>query len=338
MSSERFQVGDLRYEWVDDWAQVPASGALHDAWPHQGIATTSADEILVFDPARPRLLILDDDGRVRRESGPLEIPEAHGVVATQEDGVDRVWLTYTEQQRTAATRYQAASESPNSVVLKVDLDGKTVQQLARPPHPAYRNGQYRPTLVAVNEPRYGGDGDIWVADGYGESLVHRFDANGNYRLTLTGEEGAGRFKTPHALYVDRRRNEQELYIADRGNARIQVYGLDGRFRRSFGQGFLSAPTWFASDGEHLFLVEFRPPRLVVLDRNDAFVGYACEDLEAPRRPGFPYPLDGSGNVVRTSVRPGKLQAPHALAIDREGNLYITEAFLGARFTKLRRLA
>jgi hypothetical protein len=338
MSGERFQVGTIRYEWVGDWAQLAASAALHDAWPHHGITTTSRDEIVIFDPARPRLVILDRDGRVRSESGPLEIPEAHGMLATQEVGSDLVWLTYTEQQRTVATHYQAASESPHSTVLKVDLKGKTLQRLARPPHPAYQAGQYRPTLVAVNERRWGGDGDIWVADGYGESLVHRFAADGSYRLTLTGEEGAGRFKTPHAVYVDRRRAEPELYIADRGNARIQVYGLDGRFRRAFGGDFLSAPTWFASDGDHLFLVEFRPPRLVVLDRNDTLVGYACEDPEAPKRPGFPYPLDGSGNVVRTPVHPGKLQAPHALAIDREGNLYITEAVLGARFVKLRRLA
>jgi hypothetical protein len=338
MTSERFQVGDLRYEWVGDWAQLSTSAALHDAWPHHGIAVTSQDEILIFDPARPRLVILDHNGRVRAESQPLEIPEAHGMVSTLEDGVDLVWLTYTEQQRTSATHYQAASESPNSVVLQVTLGGKTLQRLPRPPHPAYRGGQYRPTSVAVNERRWGGDGDIWVADGYGESLVHRFAADGRYRLTLTGDEGAGRFKTPHAVYIDRRRDEPELYIADRGNGRIQVYELGGRFRRVFGQDFLSAPTWFAGDGEHLLLVEFRPPRLVVLDRNDALIGYACEDPDAPKRPGFPYPLDSSGNVVRTPLRPGKLQAPHALAVDRDGNLYITEAVLGARFTKLRRLA
>ena len=255
----------------------------------------------------------------------------------KDDGVEHVWLTYTEQQRTAANVYRPPERSPNSLVLKVDLEGRTVQRLARPPHPAYRSGQYRPTLVAVNETRFGGDGAVWVADGYGESLVHRFDADGTYRLTLSGDEGAGRFKSPHAVFIDRRRDEPELYIADRGNARIQVYDLNGRFRRAFGQSYLSAPTWFATHGEHLFLVEFRPPRLTVLDREDALVGYACEDPEAPKRPGFPYPLDGSGRVVRTPVYAGKLQTPHALAIDRTGNVYVTEGVLGGRFTKLRRL-
>lgn len=62
---------------------------------------------------------------------------------------------------------------------------------------------WSPTAVAVIEET----GDVWVADGYGQDLVHRFDMSGQHVRSLTGEEGAGRFSCPHGLVVDRRRGE-----------------------------------------------------------------------------------------------------------------------------------
>ncbi len=65
-------------------------------------------------------------------------------------------------------------------------------------------GDYCPCGTAVDEERVGGTGDIWVADGYGSSLVHRFNKQRHHQLTLTGEEGGGRFLCPHAVFIDRR--------------------------------------------------------------------------------------------------------------------------------------
>jgi hypothetical protein len=79
-------------------------------------------------------------------------------------------------------------------------------------------GAYCPCGSAVDEERFGGSGDIWVADGYGSSLVHRFDKQGHHLSALTGEEGGGRFVSTHAAFIDRRTHKTpELYIADREN-------------------------------------------------------------------------------------------------------------------------
>ena len=96
--------------------------------------------------------------------------------------------------------------------------------------------------MAVVEARHGGNGDIWVADGYGQYLVHRYSADGTYIQTLSGEEGAGRFNCPHAVFIDRRHAQPEVWVADRGNGRIQVYSLDGSFLRVVGQGWLISPS------------------------------------------------------------------------------------------------
>src|SRR5437868_359136 len=104
-------------------------------------------------------------------------------------------------------------------------------------------GWSRAAVAAVAE-----SGDVWVADGYGRHLVRRFDARGRHVQTLTGEEGVGRFDCPHGVALDRRRGEPELYVSDRANARIQVYDVEGRFRRVVSEGVVVTPTDLAFVG------------------------------------------------------------------------------------------
>ena len=45
-------------------------------------------------------------------------------------------------------------------------------------------------------------GDMWIADGYGEQYVHRYNKSGDYISSINGEEGqAGPFGGPHALWI-----------------------------------------------------------------------------------------------------------------------------------------
>ena len=95
----------------------------------------------------------------------------------------------TKMRESPDHSYQRDVAPGQGQVVKFGLDGVEVARLARPAHGAYESGFFAPTSVAVNETRHGGNGDVWVADGYGESLVHRYGADGRYLSTLTGEEG-----------------------------------------------------------------------------------------------------------------------------------------------------
>jgi len=328
--------GPLQYEWIDSWAHLPDPDEQVKAWPHHGLVVTQVGDILMFDPAQPRLLEFDRNGHLLRISSSLEAQEAHGMTLVLEDAVELLWIADAGQRRTTANQYKPPLEDGKSVVLKLSLDGRTLQRLPRPTHPAYEDGYYRPTSVAVSETRFGGNGDVWVADGYGESYVHRFAADGTYLGSLSGEDGVGRFKEPHAVYIDRRRDEPELYVADRANARIQVYNLEGHFRRVVGKDILSSPSCLASYGQRLIVIENRPPRLTILDQDDRLLARLCEDPGAASRPGWPNALDANGRVVRAATKPGRLNSPHAVALDSEGNIYLTEWLMGGRFTQLRR--
>ena len=320
--------GPLAYEWIDGWG--PAADPT--AWPHRGLVTLASGEIAMYEAGARRLQVIAPDGMLVRTVD-MPVTEAHGITYDRSiTGIEKLWLADAANQLRPDAGYAFPSTSESASVVAVSLDGRELQRIARPDHAAYRDGAaYRPTAVAIVP----GSGDIWVADGYGQSLVHRFAADGSYLGSLDGTEGAGRFKTCHFVYADLRRGEPELYVCDRASARIQVYGADGRYRRVIDTGSLATPTWIAADADRLVLVEFKPPQLTILDRDDRVIGHLGLDTEAPSRPGWPNETGADGRPVRSSaLRPGSFNSPHAVTVGLDGSLYVTEWLIGGRTTKL----
>jgi hypothetical protein len=229
------------------------------------------------------------------------------------------------------------------------LDGEVVAELPQPPVDSGDStgpigGAYAPTATAVDEERLAGSGDVWVADGYGSSLVHRFDSSGRHVSVLSGEEGAGRFDCPHALLLDRRRATiPKLYITDRGNRRIQVYDLEGRYLRSFGEGVLNSPSALVRWGDLLVIAELFG-RLAVFDATDRFVGYlgARPDADVdgdrgwPARPGWPNDLSIEDRATPPAAGAGGFTSPHSLAVDVDGSLHVSEWLLRGPYHKVTR--
>lgn len=91
-----------------------------------------------------------------------------------------------------------------------------------------------PTAVAIdgyfNAPTDIGYGNIFISDGYGNSRVAKLNKNGDW-VKSWGSHGTadGQFRTPHCLQVDRQGN---VYVADRGNGRIQVFDSDGNYKKT----------------------------------------------------------------------------------------------------------
>jgi hypothetical protein len=293
---------------------------------------SSADELVAFDQGHGSLTFIDRRTRARRAI-PVETITAHGITVEPHAAGDRVWI---------ADIGVAAALNDGTIVYRrrtpqviaVDLDGEPVVRLDPPGHKAYADGRYLPTWVAVDAASVGGTGDVWVADGYGQSLVHRFDAAGRYRSTLEGgADGSSPFDTPHAVHIDRRGPEPELLVADRKHSRIQVFDLDGRFKRTFGEGYLTSPTAFAALGDDLLIVDLRA-HLAVVDRDGALV-------ERIGSAGAPWLEDGWPNVEEggrhRAPRPhvaGAFRSPHGIAVSSEGNIFVAEWLIGGRLVEL----
>ncbi|GAA1939166.1 hypothetical protein [Kitasatospora viridis] len=322
----RIDCGPIAYEWVDAWAAVPDPALAGTGWAHPGIQVTDAGEVVTFHPREPLVLVLGTDGSLLR-SFPVRLGEGHGL---RIDG-DAVWIADPGGKSVLRPDGTLGDDGWGPAVAKYSLDGRELGRVERPPAEVYADGgHYAPTDVAVDA----ATGDLWVTDGYGSSLVHKFDGDGRYLLSINGQEGGSPFDCPHSIALDTRRGAPELYVADRGNARIQVYGTDGTFRRTVGQGVLNSPSVFAFDGDHLIVGELYS-RLAVLDGDDELVGYLGDNGAVTQEPGWPNALDTEGRPVPTDrLQPGKFNSPHGLASDPDGNLYIAEWLLGGRYTKL----
>lgn len=330
---------------ASEWADVTGVEGAPRAFAHHGLAITTDDEVLSFHAGQ--LVTFDRDGALLRAVRP-GLTEGHGLTIVRDGDRECVWIadpgfaiscgTGTGDGAlppTFGTGLDLTVQTPR--VVRVALDGTIERELDIPPEVDDASGPfapYAPTSVAVDEERFGGNGDVWVADGYGSNVVHRFSAAGRHLQTLTGQEGPGRFDCPHAVFIDRREGgTPELYIADRGNARIAVFDLNGVFKRVVGEGVLNSPSGFVRWGEWLVVVELFA-RLTVLDENDAVVGFIGEDPEAVNRIGWPNAFDANGAAqVPTATVPGQLNSPHAAAVNSAGELIVGEWLIGGRYTK-----
>lgn len=296
------------YRWHEDWISVPPGHAATPNGRTHGVAIDSKGNMYVFHQAAPAMLVYDQVGKLLNSWG--DYPGAHGLTLVEEGEDEFLWLT----------------DQDKAAVEKTTLSGKICQSI-KPPYYAIQE-KYIPTWVSVNEIRHGGNGDIWVADGYGSGRVNRYNAAGDFIASLDGSDGAGRFNCPHGIWFDRRKRPMELYVADRGSRRAQVFDSEGRFLRSFGETFFTSPDCFALDGDAVVIPELLG-RVTVVDADDRLLYHLGESENAGKAKDPRWPNDNT-------IVPGRFNSPHGAAVDTFGNIFVVEWRIGGRVIKLER--
>jgi hypothetical protein len=151
------------------------------------------------------------------------------------------------------------------------------------------------------------DGTFFVADGYVNSRIVKFDRNGTY-MTSWGTKGRepGQFDLPHAIDVDRNRR---VYVADAHNSRIQVFDENGTFIDQWPNIWRPAAIMVTAD-QHLWIAAGATNMMLKYDLGGKL-------LEAWGQPG---------------TAPGAFRDIHGFGVDAAGTFYAAEA-AGARTQK-----
>jgi hypothetical protein len=162
------------------------------------------------------LIVVDRDGTIIEEWTQWDhlFRRPHSVAINPYDPEKHVWVVDDRQH----------------VVYKFTNDGtELVQTLGIPGEPGNDESHFnRPTFLAWLP-----DSTLFVTDGYANTRVVKFDADGNFLLTW-GEPGnppndtrPGRFNAVHGIAIDPQ--TRRVYVTDRTNRRIQVFDEDGQF-------------------------------------------------------------------------------------------------------------
>jgi hypothetical protein len=195
---------------------------------HPGSSTSGP----VYGNASTQLLEFDPSGKFIREvgKGVYGLAYGHGL---RYDRFDNLWVV--DKGTHAAVRFNPAGyvtlnlgrrpEGPDTPDYYVPVGrGGTP--------PTHVDGYFGgPTDVAFDS-----DDNIYISDGYRNSRVAKFDKNGNWVTSWgsrgssgpQGDQNPSQFNTLHNIGIDRQNN---VYVADRNNRRIQVFSRDGTFQR-----------------------------------------------------------------------------------------------------------
>ena len=313
MNTESLVGGDCRdfgYVADDQWAKRPAGLAWREV---AAVATDSRDRVYVFGRGEPPVSVFESDGTFLRSWGEGFFVRPHGLSVGPDDSVfctddqGHVVYQFTPEGRlllTLGTKGRPSDTGATSV------DFRTIVRAGPPFH--------YPTNVAVSPA-----GDLYVADGYGNARIHRFDVEGRL-LRSWGEPGAGpgQFRIPHGIAVGQ---DGTVYVADRENSRIQLFTPDGEYRAEW--------------------TDVARPTQVFIDRaGDVYVSEL--GFRAGMWPGTtaPYPdapggrlsvFDGNGRLKarwgggRDPCAAGDFFAPHDVCVDSRGDIYVAEVVWSA---------
>ncbi|TAJ18229.1 MAG: hypothetical protein EPO68_08235 [Planctomycetota bacterium] len=304
----RVGTGAHTYDWQRGWFKLPAGVELGNT--HGNIAFDAAGRVYVNSDNDSAVMLFGPDGNFVGSLGKELGGGAHGMCVAKEGGTEVLWLAH-------ARRHE---------VIKCTLDGEVKLTIPWPEaSKRYANAdEYVPTAVAI-----GPAGQVFVADGYGRSWVHEFDARGAYVKTFGGPgKQPGQFVCPHGLGVDERGKEPLLVVCDRENNRLQRFDMQGRLFDVIG-GDLRRPCTVQQRGDDLLVADLAG-RVTILGKDNQVIAHLCDQPDPNKR--------AQNGIPREQWMEGEFISPHCARWDAKGNLYVMDWLQQGRLTRLERVA
>jgi hypothetical protein len=302
--------GEHTYEWISDWAKLPAG--VRFGYTH-GVAEDAQGRIYIHSMSEHAICVFDGDGRFIESWGSEFAAGAHGLTLNREGNEEFLYL----------------SDIARKIVVKTTLNGEALWSIAAPMDSGvYQSPEdFKPTNVAALP-----SGAFYVADGYGQSYIHQYNAKAEYVRTWGGPgEEPGKLRCPHGITVDTRGPEPLVLVADRANVRLQYFTLDGTLlpEKTVTRDLLHPCHFSLRNGE--LLVPDLHGRVSIFNRDNDLVCHLGITPGVHKLAGYP-------NLPHAQRIPGRFISPHAAMWDAQGNIYVVEWIEDGRVIKLIRKA
>jgi hypothetical protein len=245
------------------------------------------------------ILVVDANGNITEDWTQWDkmLRRPHAVYISPYDPEKRVWIV---------------DDYRHSIFI-FSNDGKRLLQTIGEPnvHAADDKHFYRPTFLTWLP-----DGTFFVADGYANTRVVKFDKNGKYLMTWGQAGKAGRGAPPetrpgymnnvHGIAVDPM--TRQVFVNDRQNHRVQVFDENGKYLRewSFGAPPSDIHLFIITADRYLWAADRGTSKMLKYDLNGNFL----------------YSWGTWGDF------PGGMWGVHGLSTDQDGNFYVAEVDSG----------
>lgn len=281
------------YRVIHGWPQLPEGFAFGQV---SGVGVDSHNHVFVFHRGEHPIFCFDGStGKILATWGDGIFARPHGLAV---DSQDNVWVTDVDLHQ----------------IFKFNHRGGLLMTVGTKGVPGLDANHFnKPTDVAVLP-----GGEFYVSDGYGNSRVAKFSVKGEFLFDWgTKGDKPGEFDLPHGISLDA---QGRVYVADRSNARVQVFDGNGKFLAQWKNPELGRP-WDV----------FIPPDgyAYVMDGGDM-------NPQPPDR-GRVVKLDLQGKIVDQfgsfGSYDGQFYWGHAVAVGSDGAVYGADVHLGMRVQK-----
>ena len=290
------------YQVVHGWPQLPDGFTLGQV---SGVGVDSHNHVFAFHRGAQYPIMMFDGatGKFLKSLGEGMFMHPHGLSV---DNQDNLWIT------------DALNGAPTGLhqVFKLSHEGKILMTLGTKGVAGWDASHFNhPTDVAV-----AANGDIYISDGYGNARIAKFDSTGKFLFDWgTKGNAPGQFGSPHSITLD---DQGRVYVADRPNARIEVFDPNGKLLNIWKGGDLLFP----------WALRYHAGFIYVSNVGDAGRGGTAW----PFQTGI-IKMDLNGKIVdkwsRWGKYDGQLASPHAIAVAPNGDVYTGEVGVGMRVQK-----
>ncbi len=310
-SSYRTGNGEWTYDVVPHWGQLPAGKEFGGT--HGAINTDKTGNVYISTQSETGILVYEPGGRLLKTIA-NQYPEVHSLYLSDEGGEEYFYATV-----------QKGTPAENWLVVKMKTDGTVVQKITAPSEAGFKApNEWRVTAVVP-----GPDGSIYVANGYGDSRIFKFDKRGNYLSSFAGKGSEdGKCDCCHGLAVDTRYEQPLLLVCDRENLRLSHFDYDGKFVGHVTQ-HLRRPCQVSFHGDYAIVSELQG-RVTIIDKNNVPVAFIGDNPQQSQWANY--------KISPDSVPTAVFSAAHGCYIDGDANIFVSDWNHIGRVTKLTRVA